>query len=158
MQDERCLRLFYVALILFLVYHPHHLLGADPAAIEEQEQGPAVLAEETTSTPSVVPWPSLAGNPQAIAAGKRIFMIHCYKCHGHGGRGGIGPNLTDDVTLHVNSYQDVVNVVTNGVPGRPMNAWKSILDATRIRQVAAYVYSLKGTRPTQKQEKPFALM
>ncbi len=97
----------------------------------------------------------LGADPLDIEAGKRIFTIHCTSCHGIDGRGGVGMNLTDDVTLHGGTLEDIVNVVTNGVPGKPMYSWKNKLDPITIRQVSAYVYSLKGTRPTDKDAKPF---
>jgi mono/diheme cytochrome c family protein len=51
--------------------------------------------------------------------------------------------------------EDIVNVVTDGVPGKPMYSWKRKLDPASIRKVSAYVYSLKGTLPTDKDAKPF---
>lgn len=100
----------------------------------------------------------LRANPLDIEAGKRIFKIHCSTCHGLQGRGGVGANLTDDVTRHGDGLEDIVNVVTNGVPGKPMYAWKDKLDPLSIRQVAAYVHSLKGTTPTDENAKPFNYM
>ncbi len=97
----------------------------------------------------------LGADPLDIAAGKRIFLIHCASCHGLGGMGGVDVNLTDDVTLHGDTYEDIVNVVIYGVPGKPMYSWKSKLDPTSIMQVSAYVYSLKGTRPTNDEAKPY---
>jgi mono/diheme cytochrome c family protein len=105
-----------------------------------------------------LPHDLLRADPLDIEAGRRTFMVHCDRCHGPGGRGGIGPNLTDQFTLHGGTYQDIVDVVTNGVPGKPMFSWKSWLDPITISQVAAYVYSLKGTRPTDAPSKPYKLM
>jgi mono/diheme cytochrome c family protein len=97
----------------------------------------------------------LGADPLDIVAGKRIFLIHCTSCHGLGGAGGVGVNLTDDVTLHGGTFENIVDVVTYGVPGKPMSSWKSKLDAISIMQVSAYVYSLKGTRPTDDEAKPY---
>ncbi len=88
-----------------------------------------------------------------ILAGQRTFMIHCEACHGPGGVGGAGPNLTDNDTLHGGTYEDILEVVTNGVRGKPMNAWENKLGLDRVKNVAAYVFSLKGTRP--KSEKTY---
>ncbi len=98
---------------------------------------------------------SLEGDPAAIEEGQRTFHIHCGECHGVGGRGALGPNFTDDVTLHGDRYEDMVNVVTNGVRGRPMRSWIKKLGPVRIREVVAYVYSLKGSR--SGGETPFSL-
>ena len=100
---------------------------------------------------------SLEGDPAAIEEGQRTFHIHCGECHGVGGRGALGPNFTDDVTLHGDRYEDMVNVVTNGVRGRPMRSWIKKLGPVRIREVVAYVYSLKGTHIRSGGETPFSL-
>lgn len=91
--------------------------------------------------------PSLEGNPEAIAAGKGIYSANCSPCHGTGGQGGIGPNLTDDYWLHGHTRKDIVNVVTQGVPAKGMIAWKAILNPWKIQQVAAFVGSLKDSNP-----------
>ena len=99
-----------------------------------------------------LPQHALPADPLDILAGRRTFKIHCETCHGLGGRGGIGPNLTDDFTLYGGTYQDILNVVTNGVEGKPMYAWQNRLDPEALRRVVAYVRSLKGTRPTTTEE------
>lgn len=80
--------------------------------------------------------------------GKRTFDIHCAVCHGFDGSGGAGPSLADDLTLHGADLEDILKVVTNGVRGKPMNAWADKLSPDVIARVSAYVHSLLGTRPT----------
>ena len=89
----------------------------------------------------------MQGDPAAIEAGKAIFLANCLPCHGEHGQGVIGPNLTDNYWLHGNTYQDLVNTVTNGVPDKGMIPWKSTLNPTKIGQVVAFVMSLHGTNP-----------
>ena len=85
-----------------------------------------------------------------IEAGKRAFNSHCVECHGNAGRGGAGPNLTDEFTLHGGELKDIIRVITNGVAGL-MPRWGQKMDEERIAQFAAYVHSIKGTRPTGKR-------
>lgn len=103
---------------------------------------------------------SLEGDPAAIEEGKRIFNVHCWACHGTNGSGAIGPSFQDNETLHGDRYEDMLDVVTNGVNGKPMNAWKNKLTREQILQVVAYVYSLKGTAKEDGGErtKPYTLM
>jgi mono/diheme cytochrome c family protein len=84
----------------------------------------------------------------SLADGQRTFDIHCSACHGFGGTGGAGPNLTDSVTMYGGDYEDILAVVTNGVSGKPMNSWSDKLPPDDLARVAAYVLSIKGTRPT----------
>jgi cytochrome c oxidase cbb3-type subunit 3 len=36
-----------------------------------------------------------------IAEGEQIFKTNCVSCHMEGGKGGIGPNLTDDYWINI---------------------------------------------------------
>ncbi|MBT06072.1 MAG: hypothetical protein CMM32_04040, partial [Rhodospirillaceae bacterium] len=89
--------------------------------------------------------PELQGR---IKEGKRTFIVHCWQCHGDGGRGMMGPNLTDEFTLHGETYDDILRVITNGVPAMQMPTWSQRLSEKRIREVAEYVFTLKGSRPS----------
>ena len=82
--------------------------------------------------------------------GKRTFVIYCEQCHGMGGRGQAGPNLTDEFTLHGEELKDIIRPITNGVPAMQMPTWGQTMSTDRIKEVATYVLSLKGTRPTGK--------
>ncbi len=95
-----------------------------------------------------------AGLEADIKDGKRTFHIYCAECHAVGGTGGAGPNLTDEFTLHGDEYEDILRVVTNGVRDAAMPTWGQKLSKERISKVAAYVFSLKGTRPTGKKPGP----
>ena len=96
--------------------------------------------------------------PESLAEGKRTFSVHCTSCHGQEGGGGLGPNLTDKDTLHGARYADMVAVITNGVAGPGMPSWINILGAERVAQVAAYVYTLLGTKPPSKSNIRFSII
>ncbi len=85
---------------------------------------------------------------ESLKSGKRTFVVHCEQCHGLGGRGGAGPNLTDEFTLHGETYDDILRVIVNGVPAMQMPTWSQMLSKERIRDVAEYVLTLMGSRPT----------
>ena len=87
---------------------------------------------------------ALLSAPGAMQEAKRTFSVYCTECHGLAAWGGMGPNLTDVQTLYGGRYQDIVNIITNGSPNRPMPAWGRKLPFERIRLVAALVYSLRG--------------
>lgn len=128
------------------------MIGTHRSAWATDSRQDTALAEGETSALDRHPADSLEGDPAAIEAGKRIFHTYCWGCHGRNGTGAQCPDFTDDVTLHGETYQDLVNVVTNGVRGAPMGSWKYALGRTRIRQVVAYVYSLKGTRKSSPNQ------
>ncbi|KQS93425.1 c-type cytochrome [Chryseobacterium sp. Leaf394] len=82
-----------------------------------------------------------------IAAGEEVFKTNCVSCHSEGGKGGIGPNLTDNFWHNQPEktlFKNVFHVVENGVTGTAMQAWgkNGVLSGNEIQNVAAYVYSI----------------
>lgn len=149
--------LFYGTIVFAAIYIPYYYLGFGLTSAQEYEEELAEaktlsqgLAAVSPRAPGAVPpvaMPSLAGDPAAIAAGKEIFTLNCTPCHGPQGQGGIGANLTDNYWIHGNQYEDMVEVITKGVPDKGMISWQAMLNPDKIRQVAAFVHSLKGSNP-----------
>jgi cytochrome c oxidase cbb3-type subunit 3 len=88
----------------------------------------------------------LAGDPNAMAIGERLFMNNCSQCHGSDARGSKGfPNLTDTDWLHGGTTDKIKETITNGrhavMP--PMAA--AVGSADDVKNVAQYVLSLSGS-------------
>lgn len=75
-----------------------------------------------------------------VAAGAKTFRSHCAECHGLNGEGGRGPNLALGVFYHGSSDTELLNNISNGIPGTEMPALFYSLD--RVVQVVAYLRSL----------------
>ncbi len=109
-------------------------------------------------------WESALGGPQGVAevavylqslrggkvdtalanAGKNKFDAICVSCHGPDAKGNPAmgaPNLTDDYWLYGDSTAAVEASIAKGRNGQ-MPAHLPILGETRVRLVAAYVWSL----------------
>ncbi|MCY0969792.1 c-type cytochrome [Chryseobacterium wangxinyae] len=87
-----------------------------------------------------------------IAAGEEVFKTNCVSCHSEGGKGGIGPNLTDNFWHNQPEktlFKNVFHVVENGVTGTAMQAWgkNGVLTGRDIQNVAAYVYHINQEQP-----------
>jgi len=82
-----------------------------------------------------------------LTLGKVVFKTNCVVCHGPDGQGLVGPNLTDEYWLHGGSYPEIFKTIFNGVPDKGMLSWKKSLKPEEIREVASYVYTLRGTNP-----------
>jgi cytochrome c oxidase cbb3-type subunit 3 len=93
-----------------------------------------------------------AADPLTLASGKAVFVRSCAVCHGDGGEGKIGPNLTDDFFLHGGAFPDMVRVVEEGVPDKGMITWKTQLSRDEVRAVASYAFSLRGSLPANPKE------
>ncbi|NMM11346.1 MAG: cytochrome-c oxidase, cbb3-type subunit III [Polaromonas sp.] len=88
----------------------------------------------------------VAGDPQAMAMGERLFMNNCAQCHGSDARGGRGfPNLTDGDWLHGGSPDKIKESITKGRIGimPPMAAAVGTPDD--VSNVANYVLSLSNS-------------
>ncbi|WP_292009987.1 c-type cytochrome [Chryseobacterium sp.] len=87
-----------------------------------------------------------------VAAGEEVFKTNCVSCHSEGGRGGIGPNLTDNYWHNQTEktlFKNVFHIVENGVAGTAMQAWgkNGVLTGRDIQNVAAYVYHINQEQP-----------
>jgi len=91
---------------------------------------------------------------KSLAEGKQIYTdLACMACHGMNGEGNaIGPNLTDDYTLHGCDFESTFNTIKNGVPAKGMTAYKTQMSDEKIQKVASYIMSLRGTNPANAKD------
>src|SRR5439155_19527928 len=98
-----------------------------------------------------------AAKPQDTAAqaeGQALFRGLCSGCHGGAGRGGKGPDLTDNRWIHGGTDDDIARVIRNGVPNTTMKRLGESLKEGQVRAVIAYVRSLAASR-TESGWKPY---
>lgn len=106
------------------------------AEAERAKAGPPVSAELLVG---------LAKDASAVTKGKEAFATNCVACHGPGGGGGIGPNLTDEYWLHGGAPERIYHTVVEGVQAKGMPAWGPILGEEKTRAVVAYLLTLHNT-------------
>lgn len=87
----------------------------------------------------------LSKDPGTVAEGKQIFESNCVACHSDGGKGNIGPNLTDGYWLHGGDPKSIYTTVNGGFLAKQMPAWGKTLGEPRLRSVVAFVLSIKNT-------------
>ncbi|MEO8450325.1 MAG: cbb3-type cytochrome c oxidase N-terminal domain-containing protein [Gemmatimonadota bacterium] len=88
-----------------------------------------------------------AADPVKRKLGQVTFSTMCSSCHLADGGGLIGPNLTDAYWLHGAKPLQIMKTVVEGVPAKGMPAWGKILKPDQLTAVAAYVTTLRGTKP-----------
>ena len=82
-------------------------------------------------------------SPTDLLGGRRVFVRECAACHGLDARGGErAPNILARPEVQRMSDADISRVVRDGVPAKGMPAFAGSLDATQIREAAAYLRSL----------------
>lgn len=82
----------------------------------------------------------------SLAGGKEVFISKCAACHKEDGGGLIGPNLTDNYWIHgKGALMDIYVVIDEGIAAKGMPAWGRQLSPTELRQVVAYVGTMRGS-------------
>ena len=88
----------------------------------------------------------VVSDASSVTAGREVFASKCVACHMESGQGSIGPNLTDAFWIHgTGRLMDVYNVVSEGVVAKGMPAWSRQLTPAELRQVVAFVGTLRNT-------------
>ncbi len=89
----------------------------------------------------------VAGNPEALKIGERLYASYCTACHGSDARGVPGfPNLTDGDWLYGGTPQAIETSILKGRNG-VMPPWEQPLGGAQgVSDVAQYVLSLSGRK------------
>lgn len=88
----------------------------------------------------------VAGDPQAMAIGERLFMNNCSQCHGSDAHGSKGfPNLADKDWLHGGNPDKIVETLVKGRIGNMPPMAAAVGSSDDVRNVAQYVLSMSGS-------------
>ena len=82
----------------------------------------------------------VAGQADAIAAGRKLYLEGCSGCHGPTAEGGRGPNLAQGDQIRGATNRRLLSVITEGVKGSDMPP--SGLPSDKVWQVVAYLRNL----------------
>mgnify|MGYP000875866167 CR=1 FL=1 len=91
-------------------------------------------------------------NPQFMAIARATYLGNCTACHGRDGEGLVGVNLCDDAYKNVKKIEDIFTVINEGAKSGAMPAWKSRFSENERIILAAYVASLRGTKPANPKQ------
>jgi cytochrome c oxidase cbb3-type subunit III len=121
------------------------------------------LAFRLLSKPIGPPPAAIAGDA-LLTKGREIYLVRCANCHGNEGRGDgpttkslLGPppgNLTDNEWKHGDKPEQVLEVLSRGVPNTRMDGWGRVLDPPELKSVAGYVYYLAKRPVPEELRKP----
>lgn len=143
--------IFYATIVFVPLYYvlPGRL-GENGGNVAEYERE---VAAHQAAQPPAAPTISegallaLATDREAVEEGEELFTKNCVACHGAGGGGVIGPNLTDAAWIHGGTPGAIHRTIVEGVLEKGMPPWGRLLKPEEIDQVTAYVISIKGTTP-----------
>jgi putative heme-binding domain-containing protein len=120
------------------------LAAPGPGHAQSGEAAPAAAKPTAPSTP----------DPSALAEGQSLFRGLCSGCHGGAGRGGKGPDLTDNRWIHGDTDDDIARCIRQGIPNTTMKKMGESLKEEQIRKVIAYIRSLARS-PGESNWKPY---
>ncbi|MFN7997850.1 MAG: PQQ-dependent dehydrogenase, methanol/ethanol family [Bryobacteraceae bacterium] len=80
------------------------------------------------------------GKPEAIAAGRKLYLEGCSGCHGPTAEGGRGPNLAQGEQVRSATNRHLLTVIREGVKGSDMPP--SRLPEEKIWQIISYLRNL----------------
>lgn len=86
--------------------------------------------------------PAAMKNPEAVAAGARLYLTSCGGCHGPDATGGRGPNLVKRLESSGLKDDEIFGAIRNGVPGTDMPPTRLSDDDTW--KLTAFLRALTG--------------
>lgn len=151
---------FYLTILIGVVYLVnYHITKTSPLQKDEYtnsiKKAEAEIAEFMKTSANNVDESTvkMITEASALSAGKDAFIATCAACHGKGGEGGVGPNLTDEYWMHGGSVKDIFKTIKYGWPDKGMKAWKDDFSPIQIAQITSFIRTLKGTNPPNQKEK-----
>lgn len=130
--------LFWLTIIWSVAYTLHyHVIGGR----SQENELAAEMARAEARWPASAASAEFVVTEQLAQLGQSVYASNCAACHGANLEGGIGVALNDGEWVHGGTPEEVLRVVTEGVPAKGMPAWGAILGQERVRQVTAYVLS-----------------
>ncbi|MGB5808968.1 MAG: cbb3-type cytochrome c oxidase N-terminal domain-containing protein [Polyangiales bacterium] len=143
---------FYGAIAFAIVYWFYFQVYGVGQSQRQKYDTAIAIAEAQKSIVSNETLDALALDADAVAAGSEIFAAQCVACHDTQaqGREGLGPNLTDAYWVHGGAPVDIYGTVTTGIAAKGMPPWAPILGEQGVKQVVAYVLTLRDTNVAGK--------
>lgn len=143
---------FLSILFAFGYYIYYEASGKGPSSVAEIEGQLAAVKSLQIATrkpgPDEAALIALLNDTGEIKNGRASYDVRCAACHGADGGGLVGPNLADAHWINGRGkIGEIFKVIYEGVPAKGMPAWGMLMKEAELKQVTAYVFSLKGTQP-----------
>jgi len=104
-------------------------LGLTPPAVIEME-----VSDEMLASLAALP------NGDALSSGLLVYAENCAACHGANGAGTIIAPAIDSDDLRAMPEEEIVELITEGVPGTLMASWGNLLAPDEIGSVVDLIF------------------
>ena len=143
---------FIWTIIFAIGYYCYYELGNGPSLQSELKQDMAQIESQIIASKGqgfqndeVL---KLVTDSEKMKGAAKAFTEKCVSCHGDHAQGVIGPNLTDHYWIHGDGKPgSIATVINAGVLDKGMPAWGALLSRDDILSLAAYIVSLKDSKP-----------
>lgn len=145
--------LFYITIVFGIGYVYNYHIGSGLLPHAELAKGMDELAAMRKAHTPIVKEVTeesllaLLSDKSRLGVGQGVFMQKCTPCHGPGGGGIVGPNLTDDFWIHGGKLTDIRRTIQEGVPAKGMISWRGLMPDEDITNLALFIRSIRGTNP-----------
>lgn len=154
------LMLFWIGIFFGFIYVAYFHFGSGTFTSQELAKNMQEISSKQKETQkkeaSSVSEESLLAFSQVeknVENGNTLYQAKCMPCHGADGGGLIGPNLTDNYWIHGGSLMDIRKIILEGVVEKGMISWKTQLTPNEVKELVAFIHSLRGTDPANPKEK-----
>lgn len=150
-----------LSFIFCIPYFMYYVLMDGPTLLDEYNKDMIVLnkikeeAAKDGSNFNLEEYHTWVAANDGVNKGKVVYEENCLSCHAEGGRGDIGPNLTDKYWINVKDHANadtIYPIVFKGVEENGMPAWGEILSKEDIMAAVSYIITLQGTNPPDAKE------
>jgi mono/diheme cytochrome c family protein len=134
-------RAFKVCTSVFIFFLPAVAVSAQTNSPPAEKDNSVYAELAKAPTKAAARRNPLAADPDAVAAGGKLFDLHCAECHGQMAEGGRkGPSLRADEVQQA-SPGSLFWLLTNGVVRRGMPVWSKLPEPQRW-QLVSFIKSL----------------
>ncbi len=133
--------LFFGLILWGIIFMAYYLFSGWSSDAEFQAKMEVHQQQVAAATPSAA---AALAHPDKfnLEAGEKIFASSCAMCHGAEGKGGIGPDLTEEEFRYGRSEAAVRESISKGRPNG-MPAFGSQLSGGDLANLVGFVLSLK---------------
>ncbi|MBI3135717.1 MAG: c-type cytochrome [Bacteroidetes bacterium] len=146
---------FYITIVWAVGYlFYYNIFNFGPLQEQEylaaMEEGDREVAEYKKAHPVLINADNVTAleDDASIAKGQNVYTTYCQTCHMEKGRGGAGPNLTDNTWIYGGDIKTVFTTVSEGTKNG-MAIWKDIISAEEIQAVSSYILRLEPVLPPE---------
>lgn len=145
------------AVLYLYFYHVADAPSLREEYFEEMAKVNQVLEEQRKLTGNfdVEDFNQWAAAPTAMESAQTVFDDNCMSCHEEGGKGDIGPNLTDAYWQNIKKEVTPATIyafIRVGNEDMGMPAWQDLLSKEELYAAVKYVMSIKDTNVEDGKE------